>query len=377
MSKILFLTTAHNYNDDRIFFHQAKELVDKGFEVKICSLYSEFSGNLEGIKIESFDILKEPSNIKIDQFKEVCYSYRPDCIICSEPLAVIAASEYAKKHRKPIVYDITEWYPSMRMIKPYGFALKYVHAVKFLMIQLYAGFLSDLFIFGENSKKFPLAYIFPWKKSLMLPYYPNSEYVEKNIKEIDQEKINLCYTGSFSKEKGIDNFFKAADAVRKKRPDIKVFITLIGSSRSDEDALHFKSLLNFYRWDHLKVEKPVSFEKFSQSYADADICFDLREVNIENHNCLPIKIFYYMASGKPVIYSHLKATKDHLDVSRFGYLVDPANSDEISNHILNYIDHPELYTKHAENARKDFEEKYNWGAIRNSFVNFIKKSLVP
>ena len=33
INKILFLTTAHHFNDDRIFYHQAKELKNKGFDV--------------------------------------------------------------------------------------------------------------------------------------------------------------------------------------------------------------------------------------------------------------------------------------------------------------------------------------------------------
>lgn len=131
MPKILFLTTAHNYDDDRIFFHQAKELVINGFDVKICSLTAAFKGKVDGIEIESFDVLNQSVQTKIQKFTEVCNSFQPDCIICSEPIAVFAANKYRKTKKVSIVYDITEWYPAMSMLQDFSFLMKFVHGIKF------------------------------------------------------------------------------------------------------------------------------------------------------------------------------------------------------------------------------------------------------
>ncbi|CAD7807769.1 hypothetical protein CHRY9390_01712 [Chryseobacterium aquaeductus] len=374
MSKILFLTTAHNYNDDRIFYHQAKELKTRGYDVKITSLYSDYQGKIDGIEIESYAILNKSSREKIRVFQKICESYQPDCIICSEPLTVIAAKKFSKIKKASIIYDITEWYPSMRMVKNYSYPLKIIHALKFFLIQLYAGFLSKSYIFGEVTKKFPLAYFFPWKKSIVLPYYPDNIYIEKNFKQLKPNEIKLCYSGSFSKEKGIENFFNVADSLRKLRPELKVDLLLIGGVKSSEDELYFSKLLTKYSWENITIQKPVSFSKFSQSYADADVCFDLRPVNIENDHCLPIKLFYYIASGKPVIYSNLKAIREHLKDFNFGYLVNPDESEETAKYILSYVDDHHLYNQHAYNARKAFEKHYNWEIISKNFISFIKNS---
>ncbi|WP_312900955.1 glycosyltransferase [Chryseobacterium taichungense] len=360
ISKILFLTTAHRHDDDRIFYHQAKALKEEGYHVKICSLSSEFKGTVDGIEIESYALLD---------------SYEPEVIICSEPLAVISAKKIKKKKKVKIIYDITEWYPSMRMVEQFSFPLNMIHAVKFFLVQLYAGFISTHYIFGENTKKFPLAYFFPFKKSVVIPYYPDDVYIHQNIKSLQPGKITLCYTGQFSEEKGIGNFFAAADSLRKKRPDLKISILLIGGSRKQKDEKYFSELKKKYNFDNIRIEKPTSFETFTETYADADICFDLRAMNYENHHCLPIKIFYYAASGKPVIYTDLKATRQHLDVSKFGFLVNPQNPESISDLIIKYIEDPKLYSEHAQNARKEYETKYNWNMIRNSFLNFVRKSL--
>ncbi|WP_294279129.1 glycosyltransferase [uncultured Chryseobacterium sp.] len=376
MPRILFLTTAHRYNDDRIFYHQAKELKSCGYEIKICSLSSEYQGTIDGIAIESYAILDQSSDEKARVFQEVCNTFRPDCIIGSEPLAIIAVKEYRKKYKASLIYDITEWYPSMRMVREYSFFLKIFHTLKFLMIQLYAGYLSTHFIFGEKTKRFPLAYCFPFKKSIILPYFPDDQYIYTSIRQPEAGKIKLCYTGQISAEKGIGNFFNAVDRLRKLRPGLHISILIIGGARTEKDQAYFDALLEKYQWEDISIRKPASFETFTEAYSEADICFDLREINFENHHCLPIKIFYYAASGKPVIYSDLKATRQFVDISRFGFLVDPENADVIAQKITAYMDDPALYKAHAHGARAVFEEQYNWAVIKNSLTEFVKKSIL-
>jgi len=373
--KVLFLTTAHKYNDDRIFYHQAVELVKQGFDVKICSLCSDFLGTIEQIEVESYPILDQSTKIKKETFLKVCQEYQPDSIICSEPIAVIAANTFGKKKKISVVYDITEWYPSISMLQNYGFLMKMIHGIKFFLIQLYVGFLSTHFIFGEETKKFPLAYFFPFKKKIILPYYPDERFISENMKKLEANQITLCFTGMLSEDKGVGNFFKAIEVLRKRRSDLNIKILIIGSARTEEDEIYFADQLARSSVKNIDIRTPTSFENFTKTFAEADICFDLREFNFENHHSLPIKLFYYMGTGKPIIYSGLKGIRKHMNVSGFGFLVGPKNSSSIADCIEKYLDDPQLYNQHAVTARKEFLQKYNWKVISDSFVIFIKNSL--
>lgn len=375
MPKVLFLTTSHSYNDDRIFYHQAKALRDNGYEVKICSLYAEYKGCIDGIEIESFAVLEESIEMKMETFSKVCNTFHPECIICSEPLAVVAVKKFVKEHKISCIYDVTEWYPSMSMLQKYRFPATIFQAIKFSLIQLYTGFLSTHFIFGETTKKFPLAYFFGFKKQIVVPYYPDSLYIRESIKQLDPNVIKVCYTGQISKDKGIENFFNAIDRLRQKLPVLHIRILIIGSTVQESDEFYFSSLLKKYSFDDIEIRKPTSFETFTEAFADADLCFDLREINFENNHSLPIKLFYFMGVGKPVIYSNLKGIRKHMKELSFGSLVDPQNAEAVSDVIINYIRNPELYRSHALSARKEFKEKYNWELIKDSFVDFVKKSI--
>lgn len=372
MPKILFLTTSHRYDDDRIFYHQAKSLQKEGFEVKICSLSSDNNSIEGGIEIEAHSVLGESTSTKLRVFREVIERFSPDLILASEPLAIFAAYRFRMSREVSVIYDITEWYPSMRMLSPYPLVFRFLQGIKFFLIQCFAGFLSTAFIFGEDTKKFPLAYLFPFKKRIILPYYPDKEYVNFSLKPLKHNRVTLCYTGVFSKEKGVGHFFNAVEHLKNKRKDLEIRILLIGSSRKKEDEAYFKSLLKKHQWIDIEILKPVPFYDFSRSYQDADILFDLRDGNFENNHCLPIKLFYYMASGKPVVYTNLKAIRLHLNVLEFGFLVDPESPESIAEAILNYVDHPELYNKHAKTARNLYELYYSWDVIKTRFIGFVK-----
>ncbi len=65
------------------FYHQAKALRDNGYEVKICSLYADYKGTIDGIEIESYAVLEESVEKKTVTFQTVCEAFKPDTIICS------------------------------------------------------------------------------------------------------------------------------------------------------------------------------------------------------------------------------------------------------------------------------------------------------
>lgn len=371
--KILFLTTSHTYNDDRIFYHQALELKNQGFRVKIVSLNSAFVGELDDIEIEAYSILGKTIKDKIQTLVDIGIAYQPDCVICSEPLAVVAANKIKKKNSCSIIYDVTEWYPSHSMLVDIPNYKRPFLFLKFCGIQLWAGFLSSHFIFGEEDKQRPLTLFFPFKKKLILPYYPSTKYVVDS-KHTLQDEIKLCFTGTISEEKGISNFFKVIEQLFSEH-QLSFSVLLIGKPINAEEERIFNSYLSKFPNFKITIKEPTTFLEFSQSLAEADICFDLRDLNFENHHSLPIKLFYYMGSGKPVVYSKLKAIEKHLDVHQFGYLFDPKNTQEIVNCILNYTKNKDLYKQHAENARKLYLERYSWGEIRDSFVHFVTKSV--
>ena len=120
----------------------------------------------------------------------------------------------------------------------------------------------------------------------------------------------------------------------------------------------------------------TDYDKMSTVIEKMDICFDLRERNFIYSNSLPIKIFEYMACGKPFIYSDIKPIRDEIDYEKYGFLVNPDNESEIINAIESYLSNPKLVEEHSINARKLVEENKNWENESKKLIEMVNKLLV-
>ncbi len=380
LMNISFLTSSHKPKDDRIFYHQAKALLEDANLVSIISskqLLEERSG--KGLLIDSFDdrLLSKKEKVRI--FIGKLSKHKPEVIIASEPLAVYAAHKYKKLSTKKIriIYDITEWYPSKKQLSFLPFYRKPGVFLKLLTFNLYASFLTDNFIFGEYYKALPYRRLFPNKKYIFSSYYPDIQYIHPQNPALLPDTVRLSYSGKLTVEKGFDNFLSVVEKLHQKKPGLNIRIKIIGwyPEYAKKEVLYFTERLDSIRKYATIDEFPVQdFDSYLSLIADTDIFLDLRSDDWENQRCLPIKLFYYAALQRPVIYSRLKAIEKEVEIDAFGHLFQPAAHTDIAQQIIHYLEHPQDYYRHCSNARKLAETEYNWNRIKDSFVHFVSEN---
>lgn len=373
-NRIAFLTSSHSPFDDRIFYHLAKSL-SKFNKINIISSTINISKLIDNIIITGFDGNKFPKSKKVEFFYNFLIEFKPSVIISSEPLPIIAAYKYKKKckERIRIIYDITEWYPSKKNIEGICFPKNIIIFLKLLFSNIFISSLCNGFIFGEYYKSIPYRLLFPFKKWEIITYFPSLDYIKFKKARLKKQSICLGYSGRISTEKGINNIIEVAKAIKLKEPELAIKIKIIGWFNNIKDKDEFFMLCRKAHNIQIEILDRQNFEIFSERLQDIDIFLDLRKAGFENQRCLPIKLFYYAGCGRPVIYTNLKSIRREVNVSQFGYLVNPMNKDIISNYIIKYIHNPFLYYRHCVKARKLSEEKYNWQNIEPSLCRFIKK----
>ena len=148
---ITFLTSGHDPYDDRIFYHMAGSLRVHENNVSIISSKKDRNETVDGILIDCFEGNKLPKREKVRQFIKRLTDFKPDLIICSEPLTILAARKYSvvQSRKIRIIYDITEWYPSKKNLSDYTFILKWFIFIKLLIFNLWITRYAHSFIFGE------------------------------------------------------------------------------------------------------------------------------------------------------------------------------------------------------------------------------------
>ncbi len=82
-----------------------------------------------------------------------------------------------------------------------------------------------------------------------------------------------------------------------------------------------------------------------------------------------------MAAGLPVIASNLPYAENVILPTRSGICVDPKSPDEIAKAIRYLIDNPKIAKEMGKNARKAFEEKYNWNSEEKKLFHLYQTIL--
>jgi glycosyltransferase involved in cell wall biosynthesis len=363
--KIAFALAIHSPDDDRVWEQQSQALLSRGHEVFIVSATSKPQN-----KEEVFCFEREiPHLKKIDNFAHYLSKINPDVVICDHPESILGARKCKKKAKKrqlKIYYDITERYPSKTY---FHHASKIKNILKFPLmcaISFYVSWLVSGFIFGEYYKARPYKLFF-WKKSVDLTYYADLNQIKTYPINTDFKQFVLFFAGKLSETSGFKSLLQTAKQCAKRFPNIDFVLRVVSRDCNYEFDTESPNLT-------VEFLPQGSFKVFCEEIGKADLFFDLRKIDWENSHSLPIKLFYYMSAGRPVIYSDLKAIRKGVpEIDEFGFLVNPENSDEIAKKISQYIEDKNLYKQHCLRVRQLAENKYNWENIKKPFVDFIEK----
>lgn len=364
--RIVFIQTAHLPFDDRVFYHQKPALEQKGCCVDIISTKSSEKNEPHLHCFDDFGLSKKQTIQKINQILSIL---SPDVMICDNPISVFAAIKAKKIYKNAqIIYDVTEWYPSKKNLFGLNFIQKFFKSIVLRLLNIYAGIKIDGFIFGEYYKSKFFRFIFPPKKFIYLPYYPDLKYIKQHPEKTDFSIWRLFYAGNLTKEKGINNVINVAIETAIENQDKKIILNIVGRKINEEYLFPETLPQNL----EIQLSDFIPFPQFCRSIGENDIFLDLRTDDCENTKCLPIKLFYYMGCGCPSIFSNLKAIpKDVPDFKNFCFLVKP-NDIKASVNIINAIISDKiLYKQLCDNAIKSSTHTYNWEQIETKFTKFI------
>lgn len=374
---VTFALFTHFYSDDRVWFHQAASL-KKLCDVNIVSAYSFINGqyvdsqSIDGVTISQFNHANFKRSEAFNLMAELISKGNPDVIVCDSPMAAVASKVYKDKYDSNVVIiqDVTEWYPSKKNLFGLNGPKKLLKKIILSCVNHYSGIVSDGFIFGENDKAEMFKSFINKKPHIYLPYYPDLKYIEPfDVGVFPVDTWNLCYCGNLTEEKGFFTVCKIVDKVAELLPDVSFKFNIVGAKDSDTIPAFNHLNLSICTFPFLP------FETFCRTIPDNHIFFDLRQIDKENDRCLPIKLFYYMACGRPVVFSDLSAIKrgipEYQSVGLFvrDNVVENAVS-YLQRIITDEMDDDSMY-RNQSFAAYNLSKKYNWHAIESTFVNFI------
>ena len=203
-----------------------------------------------------------------------------------------------------------------------------------------------------------------------LDHYDPSKIQGDSIREqygIAKNDLVLFFMGWLYHFSGLKEVAQELAKVKDQFPNLKLFI--VGDGDAYEDLIHIREQLHLENCMIFAGKQP--FTKIPQLISAADICLLPAYDNEIMHDIVPIKMYEYMAMGKPIV-----STKLYGVMKEFG-----------ENHGLVYVDTPQKVLNEAisiinsgnitsigQEARK-FVASNSWKNITDSFEIKIKELL--
>ena len=378
--KICILTTVDSPFDPRVFYKEAKSLAKVHDVIVIAPSDEPIDKEIDGIRVITVRKLTNKILHPITMWKIFREGLKQECDVCHchAPGGLFLGALLKISKRSKVVYDAREHYPSLiaeNTLFP-DFIRPLVRFLADIEERVLIRFADVVITVNESLQKH---YAKIGKEAIVIYNFPNLKAFNPDKKngilgkEYAQNKI-VIYEGAVSRKRGLDKFLLALPKVRETVLDVKFLV--VGKLFDTGD---------FEKWidDYLKKQKlNANFEMIGQKPHEEVVNY----INISNVGIilfqpthynnligLPLKLFEYMACGKPVVASNFPEIRKVVKEADCGILVDPTDVDEIANAILYLLEHQKEAKRMGENGRRAVEERYNWDKMEEKLLKLYRR----
>lgn len=366
-------SSAHFWNDGRIYHRQVKTLEEMGFDVELHGVADSRHKVPEGKSIFGLP----PWHGTKDRIKNIlillrrAMQSRASVFHFHDPELLLIAPIIKIIKRKTLIYDVHEHYPLM--IKDKTYLPSWIRNITALIFQFYERisliFIDYVFFATDNIGK---RYVrIKDIKAVSVRNVPRRTLFPAKPLPIPERSKTAIFLGYITEITGLREVIKAFKIVHEIVPDYKLFI--VGKIVIPDFEKEIRKLVS-----DLKLEKSILF-KGEVPYIDLQNI--LKEVRIgyitylsypNNMAGLPNKMFEYMGAGINIIASDFDNYKAVIVNNNCGIVVEPENVQAIADATLKYINDDKFAEEIAENARKAFLLKYNWEIESVNLINVYK-----
>ena len=208
------------------------------------------------------------------------------------------------------------------------------------------------------------AYHIPPDKIVVIPNGANTDIFRPMDQKIVKKKLGLdhktkyvCFVGKLAPWQGVEYLVQAAPIVLKQIPESKFLIVGDGMMQNELES----AVKDLGLEDKFVFTGNVPFEVVPKYISASDVCVApfIRARN-EKIGLSPLKIYEYLACGKPVVGSNIQGVGDFLEKSDVGISFTSEDHVELAHAIIKLLLDIVQADTMGENGRKMVFENYSW-----------------
>ena len=318
------------------------------------------------LKVPVLDYLSLILSHRIEIGRQI-EEFHPDIMIGFGILNAYLAMNLAKKNRVPFVYYLID---ALHTLIPFKFLQPFGKIIEKQSLKK----ADRVIVINEKLKDY----------AIKMGAYPDGTSViragvdlDRFSSNVDGRKIRqeygikkddtiLFFMGWLYDFSGIKEVTLNLTKIKEKHPDFKLLVVGEGDLYPELRRIREKHNLG----DHLILTGKQPYGKIPEFIGAADICLLPAHNNKVMQDIVPIKMYEYMACGKPVICTKLPGIiKEFGYGSGIEYVEDPG---EVIEKAIRLSENRTKLIEAGSKARK-FVEKYSWDNITDEFENILEE----
>lgn len=348
--KIIHVSSAHPWTDNRIHYREAASLAEAGHEVILIAVKSAVDGPNVGVTVLCIPRLSRARRVVVSTLRAITLALKQngDVYHLHDP-ELIWAIPLLRLLRKRVLYDAHEDLPIQVLSK------SYVNSISRPALSIFAHLLVKVAGFSDGvvAATEQVASRFPSQKTTVVHNYPPLRTKELHLSPISRRPGSLVYVGGIGELRGVKVMIEAlADAQMPAGWRLK----MAGGMSSDLEA----RLSSMPGWASVDYYGLLSPDGARDLLLEAKVGFLLLQNTKAYRDSLPTKMFEYFAAGVPVVASDFPIWRGIVEQYDCGLLVDEKSAGAVANAVRRYVDDPDLLARHSVNARKAAERSLNW-----------------
>jgi len=315
LPKILVLTISHPWCDSRVYFKVIGSLCKKKVQILLYTGNKQNSNYIKCYPNFAYTIIR--SSHKLSLLLQMIikgFRYRPDIIICIEPLSLIAGLFLKKILSCRLIYDCHEYYAEAAREEKKIYSSFYWKVESFLASKTDAILTVNLHL----SKKFtPLQ-----KNTFECSNLPLRE-VFLTTQQVYPREYDLIYVGGISFARGLKIFLETINLFKKHQKTIKFCLIGIFQNRTTEEF--FFNFLKINQLNDYIIYKPflpnnLIYEEIRK--AKLGIFLGDLKLAARYNQSISMKVFEYFTQKTPVIINQLEMLGEMVKISQGGWIIE-------------------------------------------------------
>jgi len=295
---------------------------------------------------------------------------------------------FARMLKLPIVIELNDIPPSMNVQKYYqkensGIKRKLLEALLFWLVldgAIVAKFATRVILTAKLhvprvEQRNPYLLPFGANSDLFKPFDKNECRRALNL----QEQVNIiCFVGSFLPWQGIEHILEAMPTILNELPE--TLLLLIGDEeasiqRSREYRERILAQIGDLNLTNAVITTGrVRYEHVRQYLNASNVCIITQTSARSGYS--PLKLFEYMACGKPIVATDIRGIREIITESHCGILVPPENSDELAQALMKLLQDDGLMAELGENGRRSVIKTYNWKSVAKAAMCVCEEAVM-